>query len=134
MGLEVLETNKPPFRHYTGEAIPLRYRAELDGREIEVHVRPEESLLVIFDVRAVTPGGPRFAVDGIRPAACGHSFVQDRDNVIRFDLSQPGPYGQCYGSASPGAEVTFHFVGGTDTLTLTGPIKKAGEYYFYDSL
>ncbi|HUL82966.1 MAG TPA: hypothetical protein VL131_12525 [Gammaproteobacteria bacterium] len=135
MGLEVLETGKPPFRHYTGGPIPLRYRAELDGREIEVRIRPEESLLVMLDIRAVTPGSPALAVESIRPPRCGHSYVVDRDSSIHFELSQPGAYGSnCYGAVAPGAEITLHFVGGAGSLTLTGPITKGGEYYFYDSL
>jgi hypothetical protein len=91
----VLETGTPQLAHYTGSDIPLRYRAELDGRGIEIEMVPAES---------------RRLVDGARVAR---------------DLSRRR-------SAGCGAHVRF--VGSDTTLTLPGPVVKAGEYYFYDSL
>jgi hypothetical protein len=135
MGLEVLETNKPPFRHYTGEAIPLRYRAELDGREIEVQILAVESLSEQLEIRALTPGSPPFTID--RPLFtdadnCVESLVRERDNVIW--ALWPQRFGCSHGAAAPEAALTFRFAGSPTSLTVRGPIVKAGEYYFYDSL
>ena len=134
MGLEVLESGKPQFRHYTGDAIPLRYRAELDGREIEVRVEPAESTSAQFKVRAVTPDSPLFTVDGMRPQKCGNSHVVERINLISVDWAAgPQAQGQCYEQTGD-ASLTIGFTGSDARLTLHGPVVKAGEYYLYDSL
>jgi hypothetical protein len=135
MGLEVLETGTPTFRHYTGGEMPLRYRAMLDGRELEVEIRPAESLTAQFRIRAVSPDSPRFELDAPGLGRCGFKNVRPRDNTISVDWSTvPGLDGICYGEAAPDAEITFRFVGSDTSLTLHGPVVKGGEYDFYDSL
>jgi hypothetical protein len=135
MGLEVLGTGTPTFRHYTGGEIPLRYRAELDGRELEIEIQPQESLTAQLRIRAVAPGSPPFELDAPGLWRCGFSSVRPRDNVISVWWSTvPDARGVCYGEGAPDAELTFRFVGSETRLTLRGPIVKGGEYYFYDSL
>jgi hypothetical protein len=135
-GLEALETAKPPLDHYSGGAIPLRYRAELDGREIEVRIGTLPTTLVQLEVHALTPGSPAFVIDDIRPHGCTEGRVREGDNAILADWAgarQPQP-ATCYGAGSPEALLTFHFVGGEGSLTLRGPIVKGGEYWLYNSL
>lgn len=134
MGLEVLEVAKPNFHHYEGEAIPLRYRAQLDGREIEVYVEPAESTSAHFNVRAVSPASPLFVVDGTPTLQCGFTTVIERVNVISTDWSAgPQAWQACY-QATGEAAITIGFVGSDSRLTLHGPVVKAGDYWFYDSL
>ena len=134
MGLEVLESGKPQFRNYTGDAIPMRYRAALDGREIEIRVDPVESTSVHFEIRAVTPNSPLFTVDRAGPANCGDAYAAERLSQISIYLPT-GPEARkvCY-EATGEAAVTIGFSGSDARLTLHGPVVKAGEYYFYDSL
>jgi hypothetical protein len=134
MGLEVLESGKPQFRNYNGDAIPLRYRAELDGREIEIRVDPVESSSVHFQIHALTPGSPLFTVDGPSPQKCGDIYVADSLNQISVYLPA-GPDAQviCYQETGEAA-LTIGFTGSDARLTLHDPVVKAGSYYFYDSL
>ena len=135
MGLEVLESGKLNLRLYSGDAIPLRYRAELDGRGIEVWIEPVESTSAHFNVRSVTPDGPLFVIERALPEKCAQTFVRERDNVITTYWSAGPGMGQfCYREPSPEAELTIRFTGSETSLTLHGPVVKAGEYYFYDSL
>lgn len=135
MGLEVLESGTPSFRHYTGGEIPLRYRAELDGRELEVEIRPEEGRTAQFRIRALTPGSPPFQLDSPRVGRCAFSIVQRRGDTISVAWSTlPDLRGICYGEGAQDAEVTFRFASSETGLTLHGPVVKGGEYYFYDSL
>jgi hypothetical protein len=134
MGLEVLETGTPSFRHYTGGEIPLRYRAELDGRELEVEIRPEQGMTAQLWIRATAPDSPRFEVDAPGLGRCGFKHVRPRDNVISADWSTlPELRGTCYGEGAQDAELTFRFVGSETSLTLRGPVVKGGEYYFYNT-
>lgn len=134
MGLEVLESGTPSFRHYTGGEMPLRYRAQLDGRELEVEILPAESLTAQFRIRAVTPGSPRFEIDAPGLDQCAFKHVRPRDNVIKVEWFTSGSPGICFGEGAPDAELTLRFVGSETSLTLRGPVVKGGEYYFYDSL
>lgn len=135
MGLEVLETGTPTFSHYTGGAIPLRYRAELDGREVEVRIVPAEGLTAQFQVRAVTPNSPPFEIDAPILDGCKVSYVRERDNVLDVAWSTvPSARGLCYGDRAPDVQVSVRFVGSSATLKLHGPLIKGGEYYIYDSL
>jgi len=134
MGLEVIESGTPNFRHYTGGEIPLRYRAELDGRELEVEIQPAESLTAQFRIRAVTPGSPLLEIDSPGLNRCAFHHVRPRE-VISVEWSTlPGLRGTCYGEGAQDAAVTIRFAGSATSLTLRGPIVKGGEYYFYDSL
>jgi hypothetical protein len=134
MGLEVLESGKPQFRDYAGDAIPLRYRAQLDGREIEIRVEPQQSTSALFEVYAMTPGSPLFVVDPVQPQGCGQGIVVDRVNKISV-VWAAGPEAQkiCYQQTGEAA-LTIGFAGSDSRLTLHGPVVKAGSYYFYDSL
>jgi hypothetical protein len=135
MGLEVLETGTPQFSHYTGGEIPLRYRAELDGRELEVVIVPEESYTAQFRVRAVTPGSPPFEIDEPGLSRCAFRHVRERDNRITVTwTTQSESHGTCYGEGAPDAELTLRFAGSETSLTLHGPVVKGGEYYFYNRL
>jgi hypothetical protein len=135
MGLEVLESGTPTFRHYTGGDIPLRYRAELDGRELEVEIHPEQGATAQFHVRAVTPGSPPFELDAPGLSRCAFTSVRQRDNSIVVNWSTlPDLRGICYGEGAKDAQVTFRFAGSETSLTLHGPVVKGGEYYFYDTL
>jgi hypothetical protein len=135
MGLEVLETGTPSLRHYTGGEIPLRYRAELDGRELEVEIRPAESYTAQFRIRAITSESPLFEIDSPGLDRCAFKHVRPRDNVISVDwMTLPELRGTCYGEGARDAEITIRFVGSETSLTLRGPIVKGGEYYFYNTL
>jgi hypothetical protein len=135
MGLEVLESGTPQLSHYTGGEIPLRYRAELDGRQLEVVIVPEESYVAEFRVRAVTPDSPPFEVDGPGISRCAFRHVRQRDNRITVTWStQSESRGICYGDGAADAEVTVRFAGSETSLTLHGPVVKGGEFYFYNTL
>jgi len=132
MGLEVLESGKPQFRGYKGDAIPLRYRAELDGREIEIRVEPQQSTSALFDVHAVTPDSPLFIVEQVAKQGCGQGLVVDH-KISAIWAAGPQSRGTCYQETGEAA-LTIGFTGSDARLTLHGPVVKAGSYYFYDSL
>lgn len=135
MGLEVRGRGTPSFRHYSGGEIALRYRAALDGRELEVEILPAESLTAQFSIRAVTPNSPVFELDEPVIGGCAFTHWRERDNTISVTWSTvPEARGMCYGEGAPDAHVTFHFAGSATSLTLHGPVVKGGDYYFYDSL
>ncbi|HEX7235955.1 MAG TPA: hypothetical protein VF405_03265 [Gammaproteobacteria bacterium] len=134
MGLEVLETGTPSLSHYTGGEMPVRYRAELDGRELEVIVGTLTGTPEIR-IRAVTPDSPLFELDEASVGRCSFGSVRPSNNTIHVEWSMvPALRGRCYGEGAPDAEVTFRFAGSETSLTLHGPIVKGGEYSYYDSL
>jgi hypothetical protein len=135
MGLEVLARGTPSLRHYSGGEIPLRYRAALDGHELDVEILPAESLTAQFRIRAVTPNSPAFELDEPGIGGCAFTHWRERDNTISVTWSTvPEARGMCYGEGAPDAHVTLRFAGSATSLTLHGPIVKGGDYYFYDSL
>jgi len=134
MGLEVLESGTPSLSHYTGGEMPLRYRAELDGRELELIVGTLTGAPEVR-IRAVTPDSPPFELDEPGVGRCSFGSVRPSNNTIHVEWSTaPALRGRCYGEGAPEAEVTFRFAGSETSLTLHGPVVKGGEYYYYDSL
>ncbi|HZF31530.1 MAG TPA: hypothetical protein VE907_20610, partial [Gammaproteobacteria bacterium] len=83
----------------------------------------------------VTPESPRFELEPPLRGGCGFGHVRKKDNVITVDWSTvPESRAICYGEGAPDAALTVRFVGSDATLMLHGPLVRAGEYYFYDSL
>lgn len=135
MGLEVLESGTPSLPDYTGGEIPLRYRAELDGRELEVEIRPGQGATAELRIRVITPGSPPFELDEPVMGRCGFSSIRQRDNRIAVTWSTLSDLrGICFGEGAQEAEVTFRFAGSETSLTLHGPVVKGGEFHYYDSL
>ena len=136
MGLEVLESGIPsPLPDYTGGEIPLRYRAELDGRELEVQIRPGQGAVAELRIRAITPDSPPFELDAPGMGRCGFTNVRQRDNTISVSWSTlPDLRGICFGEGAQEAEVTFRFAGSETSLTLHGSVVKGGDFHYYDSL
>jgi hypothetical protein len=126
MGLEVIETGEPDFSFYSGESIPLSYRAELDG--IEIVIRPDlgERYVAALNIAATDRDAPRFVVTPLQLEQGAFSMVHDRDNTVHAWWRQR--------PEDTGVSLTIQFEASREALVLYGTIKTAGRFTYYDSL
>ena len=127
MGLEVIEVGEPDLSFYSGESIPLSYRAELDG--IEIVIRPDlgEPYVAALNIAAMDQDAPRFVVViPLQLEQGAFSTVRDRDNTVHAWWRQR--------SVDTDVSLTIQFEAGREALTLYGMIKTAGRFTYYDAL
>ena len=121
-----METGEPNFWFYSGESIPLSYRTELDGIEIVIGPDLSEPYVAALTIAAAGGAAPPFVVTPLQPDQGDFSMVRAKDNTVRAFWSQR--------PEDTNVSLTIRFEESPNELTLSGTIKTAGSFTYFDSL